>query len=135
MSKEQNLVSILESQFGFWESSAIAFIESEGRCVYCDEDLYSNRIRYASLNVEHLFPQSEFPKLAREQSNLVISCFKCNNHKRSKPLHPKTDNPLSLLKSDKQAVINHIREKLQEQIKNEISICEKLNNILPWVEQ
>ena len=131
---DKDLIDQLKSEFGFWESTAIAFIESQGLCVYCGEDLYSSRIRYASQNIEHLYPQSKFNDLKDKQCNLVLSCFKCNNMKRGRELYPETSDPLKLLTNDKQYVIGYIRNKLKDEIDLEIEVCKKLNKILPWVE-
>ena len=49
------LIKKLVKEFGFWESTAFAFIESKGGCVYCDEDLYSDRLHYYSQNIDYIY--------------------------------------------------------------------------------
>ena len=123
----------LVKEFCFWESTAYAFIESEGRCVYCGENLYSDRLHYYAQNIDHIFPRSKYPDLANLQSNLVLSCFKCNSLKRDRDLCPETDDPHNLLENNKERAIEYVRNQLKDDIQWQIDNCEELNKILPWV--
>lgn len=132
-SEKEKLISILKKEFGFWESTAIAFIEANGECVYCGENLYSNRLRYYSQNIDHVYPKSKYLNLANKQVNLALSCFKCNSLKKDRDLCPQTGDPLKLLQSDKESVLECIRSKLKDDIQWQKKNCEALNKILPWV--
>ena len=60
-------------------------IDFNSRCGYCDElDFWSNGLR--GFQIDHFAPKksSLFPHLANEYSNLVYSCFFCNNSKSDK---------------------------------------------------
>lgn len=57
-------------------------IDFNSRCGYCDEiDLWSNGRR--GFQIDHFAPKKKslFPYLANEYSNLIYSCFYCNNSK------------------------------------------------------
>lgn len=134
-SDKEKLISKLTKNFGFWKSTAIAFIEAGGECVYCGENLYSDRLHYYSQNIDHVYPKAKYPDLANEQSNLVLSCFKCNSLKKDRDLCPISDDPLKLLLNDKDSVLEHIRSQLKDDIQWQKDNCEELNKLLPWVEE
>lgn len=129
----RKLIAELKKGFGFWESTAIAFIEAKGRCVYCGEDLFSERLRYYSINIDHLFPQSIFPELKDVQSNLVLSCFRCNNMKR-KGYYPEVDNPKEMLETNRDVLVNMVKKDLAAKIAEDHELCHKLKSLLPWSE-
>lgn len=81
-SEQEKLVTKLIKDFGFWKPTAIAFIEAGGECVYCGENLYSDRLHYYSQNIDHVYQKAKYPDLENEQCNLVLSCFKCNSLKK-----------------------------------------------------
>lgn len=50
------------------------------RCGYCDgHDSYSGG--YRNYHIDHFAPKAKFPQVAHSYSNLVYSCFYCNNAK------------------------------------------------------
>jgi hypothetical protein len=56
----------------------------ESRCVYCGRDMLENYIIHIfGAEREHLLPAGEYPELAGEPSNWVVSCHSCNKVKGS----------------------------------------------------
>jgi len=79
-SEQEKLISKLTKDFGFWKPTAIAFIEASGKCVYCGENLYSDRLHYYSQNIDHVYPKAKYPDLANEQSMRVPMGMKMTLH-------------------------------------------------------
>ncbi|MEZ5592644.1 MAG: hypothetical protein R3F53_18860 [Gammaproteobacteria bacterium] len=55
MTKEQK-VTLLIIQFGFNQGTADAYIESMGKCMYCDDDVFQFRQGYSSAQIDHILP-------------------------------------------------------------------------------
>jgi len=55
--------------------------DCKGRCVYCDG--HENELKgIEKFTLDHFRPQSKFPALAHDPTNLVWACNTCNNLKR-----------------------------------------------------
>ena len=67
--------------------TATAYVDANGFCAYCGEDVFASEGGFCSAQIDHLFPQSIYPDLKNDPLNCVYSCFRCNQLKRS--LDPK----------------------------------------------
>ena len=72
MNNEDKLQKLMR-EYGFNEGTAMAYIESQGRCMYCDEDMFEFRQGYSSSQIDHLLPSSKHKKLEWEIKNWVHS--------------------------------------------------------------
>ena len=52
-------------------------------CVYCGKNLLSDVIRMTSAQLDHIIPKSKYKGYINEDSNLVLSCYCCNQIKRA----------------------------------------------------
>lgn len=105
------------TDFGYNEGTAIAYIESEGICVYCGDDMFQFRQGYSSAQIDHLLPSSKYPELKWNIKNWVFCCSSCNAMKHN----------LDVLKEGEDATeqVENNREKLIERVKQELS--DKIN--------
>lgn len=55
--------------------------DTSGCCGYCGVDLLMNRILYSTMQIDHIFPISEYPKYKNDPRNFVVCCWYCNNKK------------------------------------------------------
>ncbi len=58
-----------------------ALKETKGCCAYCGVPLIANRMFYATMQLDHIFPVSQFPELGSAQANLIAACSFCNSAK------------------------------------------------------
>jgi hypothetical protein len=69
------------------ENSEEKFVEiwvrDEFKCVYCGEYLLKDKIRMTSAQIDHLLPKTKHPKYKDVPANWVLSCFLCNQLKRT----------------------------------------------------
>jgi len=52
-------------------------------CVYCGENLLLDVIHMTSAQLDHIVPKSRYKDYTNEDSNLVLSCYCCNQIKRA----------------------------------------------------
>lgn len=74
-------VERLKIECSFYETTAQAYDDFDGRCGYCGQDLVEDRFHYASGTIDHLIPQADFPEGKWFQPNLILSCSICNSLK------------------------------------------------------
>ena len=55
--------------------------ETRGFCAYCNAPLITNRMFYATMQLDHIFPLSAFPDLGSTPANLIPACWFCNSAK------------------------------------------------------
>ena len=94
------------------------WVRDEFKCVYCDEPLLGDFIRFFSSQLDHLLPQATYPHLKEIEENWVLACFPCNQLKRAfdpwKELKgPETRPELSELISKRGLLIEECRRYLQ----------------------
>jgi len=62
----------------------------ELHCEYCSKPnlkifkWYEEQDKKTICTTDHFYPKGSYPHLAEDSSNLIISCFKCNNNKGEK---------------------------------------------------
>lgn len=74
-------VERLKIECSFYETTAQAYDDFDGRCGYCGQDLVEDRFHYACGTIDHLIPQADFPEGKWFQPNLILSCSICNSLK------------------------------------------------------
>ena len=52
-------------------------------CVYCGENLLRDVVHMTSAQLDHILPKSKYKDYTNEDSNLVLSCYCCNQIKRA----------------------------------------------------
>ena len=90
----QDTEQVIESLIGdlsFWPSWAKPFVEANGKCVYCDEDLLTNRGAYAGAATDHLFPKARHPELEDVPENWFLSCAACKSPEQQVECDPGID--------------------------------------------
>ena len=101
----------LHRELKFDERTARAYARSRGRCEYCDLDLIEDRMGYASGEIDHLLPKSEYPDLEWCQDNWVLACRLCNSVKGTYSVLEKgeemTEEALAQIRD---ALITQVRE-------------------------
>jgi 5-methylcytosine-specific restriction endonuclease McrA len=125
-----SMVKRLNQEVGlpFWYAEV--FVAYGGKCVYCDEDLVSNRIAYSAAMIDHLLPRSKYPDFEVNQMNLVLSCASCNSIKNSRdPLNPGED-PEEMLKNNRAELIQRVRNEVQGEVRRRNGTWEKVAAIL-----
>lgn len=70
------------------EGTARAYVESNGKCVYCGVDLLNNLSTYFSADIDHLLPKSRYPEFKSWGENWVLSCRACNAMKSKMDIDP-----------------------------------------------
>ena len=94
------------------------YLRDLGRCVYCGLDLLQQRQHaYHFVSFDHLLPKDKYPALAKETTNLVLSCRACNGPKRqwNPNYDPKIvvgDGPLT--DEQREQLIQRVRDYLRE---------------------
>jgi 5-methylcytosine-specific restriction endonuclease McrA len=58
---------------------ATVFVRAKGCCEYCGEQLMHDRIKWGSVQFDHIIPKSEGG--SDDHENLALSCKVCNNAK------------------------------------------------------
>ena len=81
MTHESDAERVLREDYGWYEGIAKAAVESKGHCTYCGEDLLGSAVAYSAMQMDHLLPKSQYPKLALNTVNHVLCCFSCNGMK------------------------------------------------------
>lgn len=64
---------------GYSHSDAIVFVRAKGCCEYCGEQLMHDRIKWDSVQFDHIIPKSKGG--TNDHENLALSCKVCNNAK------------------------------------------------------
>lgn len=77
MSKDEQIKEMTE--IGFPDIYARVYVRAAGLCEYCGIDVISDRIAYASVQIDHVHPQSQGGK--DELDNFALSCNVCNSLK------------------------------------------------------
>lgn len=57
--------------------------ESDFKCVYCDRDMIATLDACKIAKLDHILPQSRYPLLLKESTNLALCCDVCNRLKRN----------------------------------------------------
>jgi 5-methylcytosine-specific restriction endonuclease McrA len=94
---------------------AQAFRESKFRCTYCCKDLLHDYDTFHTSQEDHLIPRSK--EGADEQSNIVMSCFVCNNLRGNfmpKDIEPTAANRERLIQGIREFVMQRRAEKIGE---------------------
>jgi CRISPR/Cas system Type II protein with McrA/HNH and RuvC-like nuclease domain len=78
----------LMKAYRYNEGTARAYVESNGRCVYCGVDLLNNLCTYFSADIDHLLPKSKYPEFESWCENWVLSCRACNALKSKMDIDP-----------------------------------------------
>lgn len=80
--KKEEVMDKLTTVFGGYRTTAQAYIDFNGKCGYCGQDLIEDRMSYACGTIDHLIPRKVFPDGEWRQENLILSCPLCNSLKR-----------------------------------------------------
>lgn len=115
MDKKKRINKLI-TEFEFNEETAFAHIESEGKCMYCGDDLYEFRQGYSSSQIDHLLPSSKYEELRWNLNNLVFSCSSCNGLKHKLDVLKNGENPVEEIENNREKLILRVREILSEKI-------------------
>ena len=107
-------VNRLGEECRFVKSTAMAYVEFNGTCAYCGEDLIEDRRCYALGKIDHLLPKSIYPQYADDQRNLVLACDICNSHKGSFNPCPEGEEPEKMLAVKRGELIGRAYEFITE---------------------
>jgi len=115
-------INLLVTKLSYYAATAKAYVESNGKCVYCGIDIFDDPHLYAKAAIDHLFPKCLYRALVNETENLVLSCSYCNNKKHN-------FDPMELEIADGKKAEDILKDKgLREQvidgIRKEISLSE-----------
>lgn len=78
-SDQDKRVAQLIDEFNFHPLAAKIYVESNGKCIYCEKDLLATSVEYYSGMVDRLLPKAKYPELEWDEGNLVLSCFSCSS--------------------------------------------------------
>ena len=106
----------LISDIGFSEELAVAYVQAGGRCEYCGTDLLMNRQGYASAELDHLLPRSQFPELSSDLVNLVLCCRTCNGVKGNWSDFQESEAGKKSLKDNRRELIAQAREHISKKM-------------------
>jgi 5-methylcytosine-specific restriction endonuclease McrA len=102
------------------KETAVAFVNSKGRCTYCGIDLLSDWHNYQGSAIDHILPKAKYPDLAMNEDNLVFSCTACNTIKHNfDPLQETAviENPAEYLLSHREELIEKVRKYIFSKVK------------------
>jgi hypothetical protein len=123
-------IEYLEKRYRWNHGTARAFVETGGRCMYCDDDVLATVQGYASSQIDHILPKSTFPDFEWNEDNWVLCCSLCNSAKgKVSELRPGEDG-VDMLVNHRQALIDRIRERLKEPISKRRSEYEDIKRLL-----
>ena len=106
-------ILLLQRDCGFNENTAKAYISSGGKCTYCGIDLITNRLYYASSQIDHLLPKAKYKSLKNTQENNVLCCTLCNSLKSKIDPIKKQEDPKIMLTRSKEVLIERIKTKIE----------------------
>ena len=106
----------LISEVGFNEETANAYVVSEGRCVYCGDDMFEFRQGYSSSQIDHLLPISKYPQLGKNIYNCVFCCSSCNSMKHKFDALKEGEDPEDKIENSQQMLIKRVQDFLSEKI-------------------
>lgn len=105
-------------------------------CVYCNANLLADVIRLSSAQIDHLLPKTKYREFEDFDDNLVLSCFCCNQIKRTfDPLKKCNDVKITLdnFGEHRERLIDESREFINKKLRGKEKIRqESLSAILRW---
>lgn len=107
-------ISALVNEHGFNEGTARAYVQSSGKCVYCDKNLLYELSDFYAADIDHLLPRSKYPELESNTDNWVLSCRACNSIKGKMDIPSLSWDASTAIKEHKKEVIEIYRDALQE---------------------
>jgi hypothetical protein len=114
------------------------WVRDKFHCVYCGADLLSDLIRMSSCQIDHLLPRSKYKQYDNKESdsNLVLSCFTCNQIKRAfDPLtklseEERTDVIQGHLENHKEKIIDVCRNRIKDSRRKKEEILDNSVRVL-----
>ncbi|NLE26311.1 MAG: hypothetical protein GX625_13395 [Clostridiaceae bacterium] len=106
-------ISALVNEHRFNEGTARAYVQSSGKCVYCDKNLLNELSDFYAADIDHLLPKSKHPELESDNNNWVLSCRACNSIKGKMDIPDLPWDASTAIKDHKEEVIAMVREALQ----------------------
>lgn len=110
----EDQIDLLMNELNTNRQTAVAFIKSKGRCIYCGIDLLSDWHNYQCSQLEHILPKAKYPDLEWNEDNCVLGCTACNMIKHNfdplKGCEAASQNPSEYLSSHKEELIVKARE-------------------------
>ncbi|HEX9060678.1 MAG TPA: HNH endonuclease signature motif containing protein [Clostridia bacterium] len=107
-------LNMLVNDHRFNEGTARAYLESNGKCVYCGVDLLKDISTFYSADIDHLLPKSKYPELESNIDNWVLSCRACNSIKGKMNIADLSWTPEKAVKEHKKELIKIISDHLAE---------------------
>lgn len=114
--KTSSLEEQLQKELGFSRGWAVSYVRARGRCEYCGNDLLMSRQGYASAQLDHLLPQSKYPKFNDDVRNLVLACSTCNGIKSNFDPLDSGDDPSDALDKSHDKLVWRSRAKIRNQM-------------------
>ena len=105
----------LKNEYGFNEGTALAYIDSEGKCTYCGDDMFTFRQGYSSSQIDHLLPK-KYKELEWNIKNWVFCCSSCNAIKHDLDVLKANENPVKTVENKRNELIERVKEQLSEKI-------------------
>jgi len=111
-------IGLLMTRYGFNHVTANAWVESNGKCVYCGANMIESLLTWLSAEIDHILPKSTYPDLEWEPLNCVLCCRGCNCAKlKFDPVglikSLEVSCPIELLRTNRQELISVIKTKLE----------------------
>ena len=78
-------------KFGWSQPTLEIWADADFKCVYCGLDLIASLDNFKQGVIDHLLPQSIYPTMVQEPSNMVLACWVCNGIKRHRDLNKEKD--------------------------------------------
>ena len=105
------------NEFGFNKGTALAYIESEGKCTYCGDDMFQFRQGYSSSQIDHLLPLSKYEELRWNTKNWVFCCSSCNAIKHNLDVLKNGENPTEQIKNNREELVKRVKVQLSEKFR------------------
>ncbi len=122
-------VDKLWKECGFYYETAKAYVEFEGKCAYCGQDLIKDRLGYACGKIDHLLPQSIYSHYASDPRNRILACDICNSLKGNHDPCYEGEVPENMLANKRDVLIQRARDILKPKREKVDAVWEKATNI------
>ena len=128
MTNEEKIAKLMKLT-GYKECTCRAWVEFEGKCAYCGEDLISTAFRYFSSPTDHILPKAHYPDFEWDVHNSVPSCTLCNSVKNNLDFLMEGENAEEM-HIKKKELINRAKAKLEPKIKDRLRFWKGVRDII-----
>lgn len=122
-------IKLLTTKYKLNPMIARAYLESEGKCVFCGEELLDNLLGYLCCDTVRLLPQSEYPYIADNVENWVLCCPFCKAVKSRLEIDLNWDKRKKLSKH-KEELINIFKQSMESKRKQMVKEISEIKEIV-----